>query len=558
MGTAPAARRLTRDARIRIAERWIGAFAAAAVTAITAYVSVRIWTVISGHYPLADRLIGVLLLGADLFLCVHSLGFMTSVVKARRQVPPPLFGRHSTTPVAVIVASFNESAEVLEPTIASVMAMDYPVMRVYLLDDSTRPECYEGTARLAEKYGITLVHRTNRVGYKAGALNDLIPRLSEPYIAVLDADQRPGEGWLKEVIPCLEQDPRVAFVQLPQVYINSEFRVARVTAYQQGPFYEYIGEGKSPSNAMFCCGSNVVLRRSALLSVGCDIDGRHQLFDETSVTEDFATSLKLHVAGWRSVYLNRRLVVGMGPETLPAYFTQHTRWARGTLGVGLKALRLFLRRPSALTPGQWWEYFLSCSYYLMGLVNLAFILAPITCIAFGVRPVWGHGLIYLLIYLPYVGFALQFFLLSMSSRGYPRHGMWLATALTFATFWIYIKAAGVAFFGLKRGFGVTPKGVGGSIPVLSMPVELAMCVASITAAVVGLVEFVFVDSDIGHLVNVLWAGYQGATLSMLFLYFNRPVTIVEPVSLFERARLMQRAPVRRAAALPEAPALSAR
>jgi hypothetical protein len=59
-------------------------------------------------------------------------------------------------------------------------------------------------------------------------------------------------------------------------------------------------------------------------------------------------------------------------------------------------------------------------------------------------------------------------------------------------------------------------------------------------------------------VNVLWAGYQGATLSMLFLYFNRPVTIVEPVSLFERARLMQRAPVRRAAALPEAPALSAR
>src|SRR5437867_2181398 len=133
---------------------------------------------------------------------------------------------------------------------------------------SPRPECYEGTLRLAEKYGITLVHRTNRAGYKAGALNDLIPRLTEPYLAVLDADQRPAEGWLKEVIPYLEDDPRVAFVQLPQVYVNSEFRVARVTAYQQGPFYEYIGEGKSPSNAMFCCGSNVVLRRSALLSVG--------------------------------------------------------------------------------------------------------------------------------------------------------------------------------------------------------------------------------------------------------------------------------------------------
>ena len=430
-------------------------------------------------------------------------------------------------------------------------------MRVCLLDDSTRPECYEGTRRLAEKYGITLVHRTNRAGYKAGALNDLIPRLTEPYLAVLDADQRPAEGWLKEVIPYLEDDPRVAFVQLPQVYVNSEFRVARVTAYQQGPFYEYIGEGKSPSNAMFCCGSNVVLRRSALLSVGCDVDGRRQFFDETSVTEDFATSLKLHVAGWRSLYFNRRLVVGLGPETLPAYFTQHTRWASGTLGVGLKALRIFLRRPRTMTPGQWWEYFLSCSYYLMGLVNFAFILAPIASIAFGVRPVWGHGLIYVLVYLPYVGFALQFFLLSMRSRGYPPHGMWLATALTFSTFWIYIKAAGVAFFGLKRGFGVTPKGVGGSIPVLSMPVELAMCIASITAAVVGLVEFVFLNKDVGHLVNVLWAAYQGATLSTLFLYFNRPVSISEPVSLFERARL---APVgaARGAALADAQVLSLR
>jgi cellulose synthase (UDP-forming) len=245
----------------------------------------------------------------------------------------------------------------------------------------------------------------------------------------------------------------------------------------------------------------------------------------------------------------------MGPETLAAYFTQHTRWARGTLGVGLKALRILLRRPSALTPGQWWEYFLSCSYYLMGLVNFAFIVAPIACIAFGVRPLWGHGRLYLYAYLPYVGFALQFFLLSMRSRGYPPGGMWLATALTFSTFWIYTKAATVAFFGLKRGFGVTPKGVGGSIPVLSMPVELAMCLASLTAAVVGLFETVFLDGDFGHLVSVFWAAYQGAVLATLFLYFNRPVSIGEPVSLFERARLTRPRPAVGSHSLPEAQVL---
>src|SRR5207245_7040746 len=129
-----------------------------------------------------------------------------SVVKARRQEalsPPSLFARHATPPVAVVIASFNETADVLEPTIASVMAIDYPAMHVYLLDDSTRPDCYEGALRLAEKYGITLVHRTNRAGYTAGALADLIARLTEPYLSILDADQRPGECWLKEVVRSL-------------------------------------------------------------------------------------------------------------------------------------------------------------------------------------------------------------------------------------------------------------------------------------------------------------------------------------------------------------------
>ena len=73
---------------------------------------------------------------------------------------------------------------------------------------------------------------------------------------------------------------------------------------------------------MFCCGSNVIIRRDALLSIGCTVKGRRHFFDETSVTEDFATSFRLHAKGWRTDYVNQPYVVGMGPETLPAYFTQ--------------------------------------------------------------------------------------------------------------------------------------------------------------------------------------------------------------------------------------------
>ena len=340
---------------------------------MASYVCIRLITLFSANYSIADAVMAVLLLGAELFLCFHGVGYFLSVIKAQRrqqQAAPLLFaaygrsGGGKTTSgvpeVAVLVASFNESADVLEETLASIRAMDYPAAHIYLLDDSTRPECQQGAARVAAIYGAKLVHRTDRSGYKAGAINDLIPHLEEPYVALLDADQRPLQGWLKDLVPHMEANPDLAFVQVPQVYVNAEgLPVAEAATYQQAVFFEYICEGKADSNAMFCCGSNVILRREALLSIGRTVNGRRHFFDETSVTEDFATSFRLHEQRWRTEYVNRPYVVGMGPETLPAYFTQQMRWAMGTLAVGLRIARHLITHPRALAPAQWWEYLLS-------------------------------------------------------------------------------------------------------------------------------------------------------------------------------------------------------
>lgn len=342
-----------------------------ALTTITlllmaAYVCVRLTTLFASGYSAADAAMAALLFGAELFLCFHGVGYFLSVIKAerhQRHATPILFSRYRPTSarpgapaalphVAVLVAAFNESEDVLEETLASVCAMDYPAAHVYLIDDSTRTECQQGAARVAATYGATLVHRTDRSGYKAGAINDLIPRLEEPYIALLDADQRPLEGWLKDLVPYMEAHADLAFVQTPQVYVNTDgLPVAEAATYQQAVFFEYICEGKSHSNAMFCCGSNVIIRRDALLSIGCTVKGRRHFFDETSVTEDFATSFRLHAKGWRTDYVNQPYVVGMGPETLPAYFTQQMRWAMGTLAVGLQVAGQLLKNPRALRPG---------------------------------------------------------------------------------------------------------------------------------------------------------------------------------------------------------------
>jgi cellulose synthase (UDP-forming) len=527
----------------RAVYRLLGSLSLLALVFMVGYLCFRLVTLVATAPTGADRAMAVALLGADLFLCLHGLGFFASVIRStRRQMRkgPEIFALQASAPVAVLIAAFNESEEVLEQTIASALAMDYPKLRVYLLDDSTKAESREGSARLAQRYGITLVHRTDRSGYKAGAINDLLPRLEERYIAVLDADQRPVHSWLKEIVPLLEADPRLAFVQVPQVYVNTEgLPVARTARYQQAVFFEYISEGKSQSNAMYCCGSNVVLRREALLSIEVRVGDRRHFFDETSVTEDFATSLRLHATNWKTAFVNRTYVVGMGPETLAAYFTQQMRWAMGTLGVGLRTLRLFLGHPRALSPAQWWEYLLSCTYYLIGYVNFVFILSPIAFLFAGVRPLRTSSGLYLLVFLPYVTLTVSFFFLGMRLRGHPVRGVWLATALSFGTFWIYMKAGLVAFFGLKRAFGVTPKGVGGALPLRGMKVELLALALSAAAAVTGVWHMARHGFDAAYAANTFWATYHVVLLSFLFLYFNRPVDIAQRRLLFERAELDQ-------------------
>jgi len=504
--------------------------------ALTAYLSVRLTQAAAAEASWADRAMSVVLLAAELLVGFHAVGFFASVARAsaaRARRADPAFAPFTRSGVAVLVAAYNEAEEVLDETMAAATALDYAGAHLYLLDDSTRPECRAAAERIAARYGATLVTRPHRAGYKAGAINELLPRLSEPYVAILDADQRPVRTWLTEVVPALDADPGLAFVQAPQVYTNLDgLPVARASQHRQSVFFEYICEGKSLVNAMFCCGSNVVFRRAALLSLRAEVAGRVHYLDETSVTEDFATSVKLHARGWRTLYRNHPYVLGLGPETLAAYFVQQMRWAMGTLGIGLQLLRSFLRHPRMLTAAQWWEYALSGSYYFTGLANLAFMAAPAAFVVFGVHPVRLGVHVYLLLMVPQIGFNLGLFLVAMRLRGVPPPAAWLATALAFSTFWTYTRAAVTALLGLRRPFGVTPKGVGGVLPLRGLLPELTALAVSVACVLAAVVHVAVAGPDLAYLVNGFWAAYNAVQLSTLFVHFNRPVAVALRPSAF--------------------------
>lgn len=480
-------------------------------------------------YSPVDRVASVFLGGALLFVLLHGLGYANSMLKAfaaSRNPTKLLFAPSNSPRVTCLIASYNEPPEVLEETIAAVHALDYPNKEVVLLDDSTHDGPRRAAREIALKYDVRCVQRVTRRGFKAGAINDFLPEISSPYIAMFDADALPAPHFLREVVPHLIENPRLGWAQTPQFYANTNVSyTALAAARQQSVFYEYICEGKSRSRAAFCCGTNVIFARGALNDVGG--------FDEGSVTEDFATSLKLHMRGWDSLYLNRVYVYSLAPETLGAYFTQQSRWAFGSLGLFGSLIGPFFKNPRSLKAGQWLEYLLSTTYYWVGLVNFIFLLLPILYIFFGIKPLRLDALTYLAVFLPYLAFSLHTFYAGMEARNFKIGDMVLGQQLGFLSFPTHIAAGLSAVAGRKRPFGVTPKGVGGRVSYWSLWPQLLMLALSAGACGWGLYRYFagFDRNTTAALVNSFWALYHVWMLSAVFK-LNRPVRAGETKKAF--------------------------
>ncbi|RYX83445.1 glycosyltransferase [bacterium] len=476
-----------------------------------------------GYSPI-DRVASAFLGVALLFVLLHGLGYANSMLKAfaaSRNPAKILFAPANSPRVTCLIASYNEPPEVLEETVAAVSALDYPNKEIILLDDSTHEGPRRAAREIAAKYDVRCVQRVTRRGFKAGAINDFLPEITSPYIAMFDADALPTPEFLREVVPHLIENPRLGWAQTPQFYANTNVSyTALAAARQQSVFYEYICEGKSYSRAAFCCGTNVIFARRALEDVGG--------FDESSVTEDFATSLKLHLRGWDSLYLNRVYVYSLAPETLGAYFTQQSRWAFGSLGLLRPLLARFFKNPRGLKAGQWFEYLLSTTYYWIGLVNFIFLMLPILYIFFGIKPLRLDALTYLAVFLPYLAFSLHTFYAGMEARGLKVGDMMLGQQLGFLSFPTHIAAGLSALSGRKRPFGVTPKGVGGRVSYWSLWPQLLMLALSAGACGWGMYRY-FAGLDrntTAALVNSFWALYHVWMLSSVFR-LNRPVRVGE-------------------------------
>ncbi|MDY6903478.1 MAG: glycosyltransferase family 2 protein [Thermodesulfobacteriota bacterium] len=508
-------------------------------------------------YAWFEKVVAAALLLAEGFLLLHGVGYFTEIfhVIGRLGNVMPADTADSAAPVffppvAIVVASYKEPLEIIAETLVSFYNLAYPNKHLVLLDD-TRYDLAgrdsEGMDRyrqavedLCQRSGVNLFRRQWHHA-KAGMINDFLdflagrerdgshfyPYADRPfnrnctYMAIFDADQNPFPGFLTGLVAQMEANPALGFIQTPQYYSNFEHnRVARAAGLQQAVFYEYICEGKSINDAMFCCGTNALFRISALEDVGG--------FEEGSVTEDFATSIKFHLKGWHSAYSSTVAAFGLGPEDLGGYFKQQFRWALGTVGMLPLVAREFVRNPFRLPFVKWWEYFLSSTYYMVGFVFFIMMLCPVAYLLFNLPSYFAWPGMYLLFFLPYIGATLWVFLWTLRQRNYRLRDLALGQALIINTFAVYIKASVLALLNRKGTFEVTPKGAANALPLRQLWPNMLFFTISFGALVWGANRLIYRDGAVYALVaNMFWCAYHAVVLGAV-LYINRAKEVEKP------------------------------
>jgi cellulose synthase (UDP-forming) len=301
------------------------------------------------------------------------LNFLNQFTPQNRRQPQQL--PEQLPVVAAVIPTYNEPIAILEQTVLSLKALDYPaeLLHIIISDDGHN----ERVKELAVHHNV-LYNPGARRDAKAGNLNSALEYIKSnapatAFILTQDADELIDPSFLTKTIGYFN-DPKVAFVQTPKEAIAPKRDPFGV---RDRIFYDSLQPGRAGSGASFSCGSGVIWRISAVESIGG--------FVTWNLVEDLTTSYYLHVAGYRSEYHNEILTIGLSPDDIPNLLKQRGTWAADTI-------RLFLfKNPLSqygLTLRQRLQYLELGLFYLTAVFFIpSLMFVPLISLATGVFPV---------------------------------------------------------------------------------------------------------------------------------------------------------------------------
>lgn len=274
-----------------------------------------------------------------LLLCIYGahryqLVYLYHKYKSKQPVTPVDV---SELPIVTIQVPIYNEQYVLKRLLDSLSQLDYPRDRleIQVLDDSTDETIYIAQQiveeMLKEQFDINYLHRTNREGYKAGALNAGLKVARGEFIAIFDADFKPDSQFLKDTLPYFS-DNNIGMVQarwgylnrcyslltrLQAVYLDAHFMIEHLSRNRSGRFFNFNGTAG-------------IWRKDCLISAGG--------WQYETLTEDLDISYRAQLAGWQFVFLPDVVAPSELPVEMNSFKLQQHRWAKGSIQTAIKLL----------------------------------------------------------------------------------------------------------------------------------------------------------------------------------------------------------------------------
>jgi cellulose synthase/poly-beta-1,6-N-acetylglucosamine synthase-like glycosyltransferase len=311
---------------------------------------------------------------------IHRYALVYNYYKNRKHVagPPPAITAWPR--VTVQLPIYNEKY-VIERLVEAIAAFDYPrnLLDIQVLDDST-DETQEVAANCVERYrqlGVPVgyIHRDNREGFKAGALQEGLKTAQGEFVAIFDADFIPPADFLRRTVPYFV-DAKLAMVQTRWSYVNRHYSaLTEVEAILLDGHFVIEHSSRFRSGLFFNFnGTAGIWRRIAIEDAGG--------WQHDTLTEDTDLSYRAQLRGWHFTYLPEIDCPSELPVEMNAFKSQQARWAKGLMQTAKKILPRVLRSDvsAAVKAEAVFHLTANISYPLM--VFMSIILLPAMIVRF--------------------------------------------------------------------------------------------------------------------------------------------------------------------------------
>ncbi|HEV2199876.1 MAG TPA: cellulose synthase family protein [Bryobacteraceae bacterium] len=315
------------------------------------------------------------------FYGLHRYHMIRGYWKYRKQMPTEAPRRFEQLPRVTIQLPIYNEQYVVERLFEEVSKIDYPreLLEIQVLDDST-DETHPFAERLVAEYKaaglpIEYIYRTDRRGYKAGALQNGLRTAAGEFVAVFDADFLPPSDFLQRTVHYFA-DPGVGVVQTRWGYVNRHYNVlTEVQAMLLDGHFVLEHVARCGGGKFFNFnGTAGILRRSMIDDAGG--------WQHDTLTEDSDLSYRAQLKGWKFVYVPSIECKSELPVETYGFQVQQSRWAKGLTQVAMKLLGAILRSdvPFKVKAEAFFHLTPNISYPLMIVVSA--LMLPVMIVRF--------------------------------------------------------------------------------------------------------------------------------------------------------------------------------